>query len=369
MDSIAYVSWDFINDFLIDAFEGYGVPHDDAIICADVILESERRGITSHGINRFKPIYIDRIAAGTQNPITDFEIIHQAPATAVVDGHNGMGQVIAYRSMQLAIKKAKEYGIGMVTVRNSNHFGIAGYYATMATDAGCIGICGTNARPSTAPTFATEGMFGTNPLTFAMPTDEAFPFLLDCATSIIQRGKIEHLARTGTPVPSGTVIGADGIYLTDPNQILHDLVAGQAALAPLGGAGSEFGGYKGYGYATVVEILSSALQCGSFLKMLSGIDKEGNKQPHHLGHFFIAIDPEAFMGIESFRETTGQILRNLRSARKAPDQERIYTAGEKEYLIWQERKQTGLPISVSVQKELLTVRDQLNLLYHFPFEE
>ena len=166
------LDWKTATAFITDAFVGAGVPRADAEICTDVLLESDRRGIESHGCNRFKPIYIDRIKAGIQQPVTEFEIIKETPTTAVIDGHHGMGQVIGYRAMEMAIKKAKEYGMGMVAVRNSCHYGIAGYYATMATKAGCIGMTGTNARPSVAPTFGVEGMFGTNPFTIGMPTDE-----------------------------------------------------------------------------------------------------------------------------------------------------------------------------------------------------
>jgi len=364
------VPWEQITSFVIEVFKGYGVPEEDAKICADVLLESDKRGIESHGVNRFKPIYLDRIKAGIQNPVTKFEIVRETPTTAVVDGHDGMGQVIGYKSMQMAIEKAKKYGMGMVVARNSTHYGIAGYYATMATDAGCIGITGTNARPSIAPTFGVQNMLGTNPLTFGMPTDEEFPFVLDCATSITQRGKIEYFARIGKSTPEGMVIGSDGQPKTDSEQILKDLNTGDAALAPLGGIGEELAGYKGYGYATVVEILSAALQQGNYLTMLTGIGQNGEKVPYHLGHFFIAIDPEAFMGLEAFKKTCGDILRELRASTKAPGHDRIYTAGEKEYLVWQERKDKGVPINAAVQKELIQIRNELGLTqYRFPFED
>ncbi len=368
MDNRPYVSWTLMEAFLVDAFKGYGVPEEDAKIVVDVLLESDRRGIESHGCNRFKPIYIDRIVDGIQNPVTHFEILRETPTTAVVDGHHGMGQVIGVKSMQMAIEKAKQYGMGMVAVRNSTHYGIAGYYTTMATDAGMIGITGTNARPSIAPTFGVENMLGTNPLTIGLPTNEEFPFVLDCATSITQRGKIEYYARAGKPTPAGQVIGHDGAPMTDSAQILKDLTSGKAALAPLGGIGEELGGYKGYGYATVVEILSAALQQGSYLKMLMGIGEHSEKVPYALGHFFIAIDTEAFMGLEAFKKTAGDILRALRASEKAPGEERIYTAGEKEYLVWQERKDKGVPLGEAVQKEILAVRDKLKLPYTFPFE-
>jgi len=271
--------------------------------------------------------------------------------------------------MQLAIEKAKTFGMGMTVVRNSCHYGIAGYYATMATKAGCIGITGTNARPSIAPTGGVENMLGTNPLTFGMPTDEEFDFVLDCATSITQRGKIEYFARMGMPTPAGMVIGRDGSALTDSEQILIDLVDGKAALAPLGGINADLAGYKGYGYATVVEILSSALQAGNFMRALTGLDENKNKVPYHLGHFFIAINVDAFVGLESFKKTAGNILRELRASKKAPGIDRIYTAGELEYLTWQERKDSGVPINEAVQKEILQVRDELKLNYKFPFED
>ena len=368
MEARPYIPWKLVGDFMTAVFEKLGVPHEDALICSDVLMESDKRGIESHGCNRFKAIYVDRILEGIQKPVTEFEIVREAKTTAVVDGHDGMGMIVGYKAMQMAIDKAKQYGMGMVAARNSTHYGIAGYYATMATKQGLIGITGTNARPSIAPTFGVENMLGTNPLTIGMPTDEEFPFILDCATSITQRGRLEYYARTGKDTPKGMVIGQDGSALTDSKQILSDLTKGTAALAPLGGIGEELGGYKGYGYATVVEILSAALQAGSYLKQLSGIGEKGEKMPYHLGHFFIAIDPDAFLGLDSFKKTTGEILRALRASKLAPNEERIYTAGEKEFLCWLERKDKGVPITEAVQKEFISIRDRFELPFQFSFE-
>ncbi|NMA95844.1 MAG: Ldh family oxidoreductase [Clostridiales bacterium] len=369
-ENVTWVDFKLLEDFMTDVFKGLGVPEDEAKICSDILITADKHGIDSHGVSRLKPIYYDRINLGIQNPISKFEIIKEGPTTAVVDGHDGMGKVISKKAMDLAIEKAKKYGLGMVAVRNSTHYGIAGYYPLMAIEEGMIGITGTNARPSIAPTFGVQNMLGTNPLTFGMPTDEEFPFIIDCSTAVTQRGKIEVYARVNKDVPEGWVIGDDGKAKTDSNQILEDLVAGTAALVPLGGMGEETSGYKGYGYATVVEILSAALQDGSFLHDLSGVDEDGNRVPYRLGHFFIAIDTNAFLGEDIFKKVAGNIVRELRASKKAPGQDRIYTAWEKEYLEWQYRKDKGVPINKSIADELIQVRDELGLdNYKFPFED
>jgi len=366
-ENITYIDFETMERFMVEVLVKTGVPEEDAKICAEVLITADKLGIDSHGFNRLKPIYYDRIKDGILNPVTQFEIVRESPTTAVVDGHNGMGHVIAKRSMLMAIDKAKKFGMGMVAVRNSTHFGIAGFYALMAAKENMIGICGTNARPSIAPTFGVENMLGTNPLTFAMPTDEEFPFMLDCATSVSQRGKIELYERQGKPVPKGWVIDENGESKTDAKEILKDLVAEKAALTPLGGVGEEMAGYKGYGYATVVEILSAALQSGSYMKMLLGL-KDGKKIPYPLGHFFIAIDINAFTDPEEFKHITGNILRELRASKKMPGQNRIFTAGEKEYLIWLDRKDKGVPINASLQQDLKKLIEELKITgFNFSF--
>ena len=364
-----WIPFPVMERFMRDVFIGLGAPKADAALCANVLIAADKFGFDSHGVSRLKPIYYDRIRQGIQLAKTRVRVVKDSAATAVLDGGNGMGHVVAHKAMALAIRKAKKHGLGMVVARNSTHFGIAGYYPLMAVKAGMIGICGTNARPSIAPTFGVENMLGTNPLTFAMPTDEKFPFLLDCATSIVQRGKVEIYAKLNKDMPKGWVIAPDGSSKTDPRAVLADLVAGTAALLPLGGAGEDLAGYKGYGYATVVEILSAALQQGAYLKMLNGTDKKGRKIPYPLGHFFIAIDVAHFAPLPAFQKIAGTILRQLRASQKAPGQKRIYTAGEKEYLTWLERKKKGVPVNRETQKEMVAMRDELGLKrYRFPFE-
>lgn len=353
--------------FMKDVLVASGVPEADAETIGEVLIESDRRGIDSHGIGRLKPIYIDRIDAGILDPVTRIEVLKDEKACVTLDGHNGMGHVVAKKAMEMAIAKAKEYGLGMAAVRNSTHYGIAGYYVTMATKEGMIGVTGTNARPSIAPTHGVENMLGTNPLTFGLPTDEDFPFVIDCATSVTQRGKIEVYGRAGRELPHGWVIDENGRDRTDTAAVLEDLTRGKAALTPLGGIGEENGGYKGYGYAAVVEILSAALQDGAFMKALNGKDADGRPIPYPLGHFFIAIDPAFFMGRETFRRIAGEICRALRTSKKAPGEERIFTPGEKEYLAWQYRKEHGCPVPPSLQKVIRQLTDRFRLDYSWEF--
>ena len=345
-----FIRFEVLEKFMVDVMVKAGIPVQDAGIIGDALLQADKLGFDSHGVNRLKSIYLDRIKEGILNPVTNYKIIREGPTTAVIDGQNGMGHVIAFNSMKLAIEKAKKFGMGMVTVRNSSHYGFAGYYPLMAVKENMIGITGTNARPSIAPTFGVENMLGTNPLTFGIPSDEAFPFLLDCATSITQRGKVELYARQGKDLPKGWVIDGNGESKTNSAEVLEDLIAGKAALTPLGGIGEETAGYKGYGYATVVEILSAALQQGAFMKMLIGM-KDGKKVPYSIGHFFIVIDINAFTDPEVFKKTTGDILRELRASAKMPGQNRIYTAGEKEHNTWLERKDKGVPFNNELLEE------------------
>lgn len=349
-----------IYDFMKEVFIKSGVPEKDAIICSDVLIKSDLRGIESHGIGRLR-MYYERLKQGLIEPITELKIVRESPTTAVVDGQHGIGMVIGKVSMEIAIKKAQKYGMGAVAVRNSTHFGIDGYYALMAVKAGMIGMSFTNARPCVAPTFGTQAVLGTNPIAFGAPTDEECPFLFDGATSITQRGKVEVLERAEKQVPRGWVIDANGDDMQDPVAILKQLPAYYAALLPLGGKGELLGGHKGYGFSTIVEILSSALQSGAFLFQLSGFDQ--NKQPtrFRVGHFFMAINIESFLPLKKFKHNIGELLRTLRSSRKAPGQKRIYTAGEKEFEIERRIEKQGIPINKNLQKDIQFLQQELQL--------
>jgi LDH2 family malate/lactate/ureidoglycolate dehydrogenase len=355
-----FVPVDIMERFMRDVFIRLGVPEEEARICSEILITSDLRGIESHGIQRLK-MYYDRIRQGVQFPITELEVIRESPTTAVIDGHHGMGQVIGFRSMQIAIEKAHAFGMGAVAVRNSTHFGIAGYYPLMAVEAGMIGMTFTNARPSIAPTFGVRPMLGTNPIAFGCPTDEPFPYLYDAATSITQRGKLEVLARVNKQAPSGWVIDQNGELMIDPHACLDGFSKEAAALLPLGGSGETLGGHKGYGLATMVEIFSAALQTGSFLYGLTGIGEQGERTPNRLGHFFMAMNVESFTSLKEFKQTTGDILRELRAATKQPGCARIYTAGEKEYENEQRVRQKGIAVVPSLMNDICAITADLGL--------
>jgi LDH2 family malate/lactate/ureidoglycolate dehydrogenase len=229
----------------------------------------------------------------------------------------------------------------------------------MAANEGMMGFAFTNARPAQAPTFGVEPMLGTNPIAFAAPSDKGFPFCFDGATSISQRGKIEVAARSEKPVPEGWVVDEEGAPMTDPGQILEGLSTGTASLLPLGGAGELLAGYKGYDLAAMVEILSASLCGGVFMKDLLGFAPDGSRRPFMLGHFFLAIDIEHFIPLEISNFITGQIVHNLQAAGKAPGQERIYVAGEKEHEQEVLVCQRGIPVNRNLRRDLQSMRNEL----------
>lgn len=349
-----------LHKFMVEVFKKLEVPEDEAKICADVLIESDLRGIESHGIGRCK-MYYDRIKAGIQFPITKIDVIKDKYATAVWDGNHGMGHVISHRAMQTAIDKAKKYGLGCVVVRNSTHYGIAGYYASMAIKENMIGITFTNARPSIAPTNGVDPMLGTNPICFGAPSDLDYPFLFDGATSISQRGKIEVLDREGKETPIGWAIDREGNAFTDTKQLLKDLISKHAAMLPIGGADEETGSHKGYSLGVMVEILSAALQNGAYLQDLHGFDKDGNKVPYKLGHFFLALNIDFFTDIEDFKRITGDIMRQLQNSTIAPNKDKIWIAGEKEYYKEKEIREYGIPVTPALLENIKTMKRELGI--------
>ena len=360
-DAIVYVNLQTLQAFMVAAFEVLGFSEADAAACAGVLVESDRRGIRSHGIARFK-YFVDRLQRGQIDPAARPEVVRQSPAVALVDGHNAMGMISGILAMELAIEKARQYGIGAVAVRNSSHYGIAGYYALMAVEAGMIGFNCTNSNPLIAPTYGTSPLLGTNPIAISFPTDENFPFVFDAATSVVAQGKIEIAQKYDHTIPSGWVIDDNGRYLAQPGDILARFARHQdAALLPLGGAGEITAGHKGYGLAAAVEILSAALQGGAFLSALADTVTEGKYLPQRRGHFFAALNIESFTDPQAFRKTCGDLLRELRTANLYPGADQVFTPGEKSNTRQQNVETEGVPLPPALQTELRQMCDALTV--------
>jgi LDH2 family malate/lactate/ureidoglycolate dehydrogenase len=349
-----------LKDFMFEVFTRIGVPAEDALVCAEILIASDLSGIESHGVGRLK-MYYDRIKAGIQYPVTRIDVIRDRKATAVWDGNHGMGHVIAHKAMQAAIAKASDFGLGAVAVRNSTHYGICGYYAEMAAKQDMIGLVFTNARPSVCPTNGVQPLLGTNPICFGAPTDLPYPFIYDAATSISQRGKIEQYAREEKPTPEGWAIDPEGKAHTDTDRLLVDLVKQTASLLPIGGTDELSGSHKGYGLSVMVEMLCAALQQGSYLNQLLGMDENGKPAPYRLGHFFLALNIDFFTEVDEFKRISGDICRQLQSSKPFPGRDRIWVAGEKEYEKQLEVRRDGVPIIPNLQKDIMAMQNELHL--------
>jgi len=345
-----------LEDFVTEVFKKLGVDGADARIVAGIIVAADLKGFSSHGVSRIKR-YVDGIKTGGIEPVARIKVIKETPVSALIDGGNGLGQVVAYRAMEKCIKIAEKTGVGFVGVRNSNHFGIAGYYSTMALVKNMVGISLTNARSSVAPTFGVEPVLGTNPISVAVPTGGPFPFVLDMATSIIQRGKLEVLERENKEMVSGWAIDERGKTLTNPQRVTEGIFTRKAALLPLGGTGEEFGGHKGYGLSLLVDILCACFTGANYGLHLSRSKKGG----YNLGHFFGAIDVELFRPLHEFKKTIDSMFKEIKNSKRFPGKEKIYVAGEKEFEMENRRKKEGIPVHPEVFEYMNTLKETLKI--------
>src|SRR2546426_2252975 len=324
VDGSVWVPEPQLRRFVVSVFRKLGVPSNDAKIATDVLLAADLRGIGSHGVARL-PRYVTGVKSGSMTPRGASKIVKQTRATAVIDGGNGLGQVVARRGMELAIKKARGTAVGFVVVRNSNHFGIAGYYSMMALKAGMIGISSTNAAPLVVPTFGRTAVLGTNPISVAVPAGREEPFVLDMATSVVPRGTVEVYDRQGREMPHGWAVDTTGHSTTSSKAVLDALAKRLGGgLLPLGGEGEKFSGHKGYGLALLVDIL-----CGALPGAATALDVYGDEEAANVGHFFGAIDVRAFRPLPAFKRDMDKLLRTLREAPKADGHERIYVHGRR----------------------------------------
>ena len=361
---MGYVKWSYetLNRFVQDAFENFGFTTEEATIIKDVLLTSDLYGIESHGMQRMVR-YHKGLEKGTIHLEAKPEVVFETPVSAVIDGHNGMGQLIGHFAMEKAIEKAKTSGVGIVTVRESNHYGIAGFYAQMASKEGLIGMSCTNSEAIMVPTFGRKAMLGSNPIAVAMPADP-YPFFFDSSTTVVTRGKLEMYNKMGKPLPDGWALNKDGHASNDAPDVLANIVSKNGGgIMPLGGNEEVSGSHKGYGYGMLCEIFSSILSLGvTSAHCCTFPDKTG------ICHGFIAIDPKIFGDAEAIKKHFSEYMEELRQSPKAEGKERIYTHGEKEVTATKKAMEEGINVNDNTMLELADLCAYLKMDFGSYFE-
>ncbi len=320
------------------------VPEEDAHIVADVLVASDLRGIESHGVARLSSYYLEGLKEGRVNVHPDVRMASSAGSVFCVDADNGLGHPVCHRAMERCISLALENGISAGAVRNSNHYGIAGYYAMLAAKHDLIGVCLTNSRPLVIPTYGRTPVLGTNPISVAVPAGDRPPFVLDMATSAVPIGRVEVLQRKNQRAPSGWGADRHGLSTDDPTEIRE-----HGGLFPLGGT-DETSGYKGYGLGAVVDILSGVLSGAAFL---NAVGSATDADPSNVGHFVAALQVEALMGRDEFFARMQEFMDELKESPRAQGAEEIYLAGEKEHRQYRTNLREGAPLHPQVYRELL----------------
>ena len=340
--------------FMKRAFAAEGFCEEDARAIADVLMQADLFAIESHGAQRMM-YYHQNIARGSVDVRARAEIVKRTPVSALIDGHFAMGQLTAARAMREAIARAKETGVGLVAVRNSSHFGIAGYYTLMAAREGLASFAMTNTGSIMVPTFGREALLGTNPIAFCMPA-EPTPLWFDASTTVVTLGKVEVYDKRGLEMPEGWTVDAQGNVSTDARRMNAAILAGEpGGILPLGGAGETHGGHKGYGLALMVEALTGVLAQGLTANEMLG--------PHgdHTSHFFLAFDPGLFGEREEIRARMGEYMNVLRGSARAPGCARVYTPGDKAFAAQEERLQNGVPVEEQTLAELEKIAAELGI--------
>ncbi len=343
-------------------FQTLNITKEDADTVADVIVTADLMGISSHGIQRLRR-YVDGIKTNNVDIKSDIKVIEDHKAVALIDADNGLGQIATTKAVNLAIRKAETYGIGLVLVRNSNHFGIAGYYSLKVVDKGLIGMTLTNSEKLVAYTHSLGRTLGTNPIAVGIPRRNPPPILFDAATSVVPVGKIEVYRKLGREIPEGWVIDEFGETNSgDASQIYKKIRENKAAILPLGGIGEELGGHKGSGLSFLVDMASGILS-GSAWGTHVGYTV-ANK-PANVGHTLLAINIEAFMSKNEFFNRIEQYVQEIKSTPKHPKVDRIWIPGEKSWLTKQTRMKIGIPVSKTIYEDLKKLVDELGINWTF----
>ena len=330
-------------------FRSYGFSEDESRMITDVLIRADLYGIESHGVHRLIR-YNEEITSGQVDVKAKQEIVHETGISACIDANKAMGQLAGIEAMTLAIKKAKTSGCGMVTVRNSNHYGIASYYSEMAAAEDLIGVCMTNTEAICVPTFGAEAMTGTNAIALAMPADP-FTFSYDASTTVVPRGKLEVYRKNGEPLPGNWALDANGKPSTNAAEVIDNIIAKSGGgIAPLGGLGVLHGGHKGYGLSIIVDLFSAVISGGLTSNYV-------NRKPGLNGicHYFMAIDYGIFGDKKSIKENLSKFLQELRDSKKAEGQSRIYTHGEREAEMMAKRINAQIPINEKTLAEMTEI--------------
>ncbi len=346
-----------LEDFCAAVFRSCGVDDPDARVQAEVLAAADCRGIPSHGVARLGR-YVAGLESGQMLPRAKPRILRESPVSLLVDAAGGLGAPVSLMAMRSTLAKARASGLAFSCVGNSNHFGIAGYYAQLALPEGMLGMAMTNTAALGVPTFGRQVMFGTNPLAFAAPADEEKAFLLDMSTTVVTRGKIETYDRLGKSLPPGWAVDKKGRTALEPAGLLQDMLkrAG-GGIVPLGGESEQFGGHKGYGLAVMVDILTGLLSGGGF-----GLDvMDTDISSARVSHCFAAMRIDLFREPSEFKKDMDRLLSDLRSCPPAEGKERVYYAGLKEREFEAECAISGVPLEEGVLKKLLAMAETRGL--------
>jgi LDH2 family malate/lactate/ureidoglycolate dehydrogenase len=340
-------------------FGAYGFSSEESKIISDVLIRADLYGIDSHGIHRLIR-YHDEITAGQVDVKAKTQIVHETGISATIDANKAMGQLVGVEAMKLAIKKASNAGCGMVTVRNSNHYGIASYYTEIAAAEDFLGLSMTNTEAICVPTFGSQAMTGTNALALAMPADPVV-FSYDASTTVVPRGKLEVYRKTGQPLPDHWALDAYGKPCTDAAVVVDNIIkkAG-GGIAPLGGLGTLHGGHKGYGLSIIVDLFSAVLSGGLTSNYV-------NRKPDHTGicHYFMAVDYGIFGDKKTIKAGMSKFLQEIRDSKKAEGHDRIYTHGEKEFELMSQRVNTQIPVNEKTLEEMKNIANKLGVEFAF----
>ncbi len=347
-----------LEDFVTQVLMKYGTPESEARTTARILVTSDARGIASHGVARLSR-YITGIQDGYIVPGVQMDVLEPVPSIAVIDAKNGLGQVAGELGIALAIEKAKKNGVGVVTIKNSNHYGIAGYYVLKALEHRLLAISLTNSAPLVVPTHGSEVMTGTNPIALGAPAQHHADFVLDMATSVVPRGKLEVYDRNKKQMPTGWAVDEQGYDSQNPGLVLKNMVERiGGGILPLGGRGEEFSGYKGYGLSLLVDILSGVLSGSAYGPNVHNLKREAKPDETvapNVGHFFLVLDIARFMPLDVFEQRLDDYFDTIQQSRKALDQERIYIHGEKEYAISKIYNEVGIALADNVFKTLVKI--------------